>query len=381
VETERIQRRQRLFTLAENLAQLRNRPSKPPRVSEPSPAPAPPPGVLLNSALDTAWAHGAPGLSHLIHVFHQQWHGIRAAAGYSPGRKLAITVERPLSTKELRQAVECCAQASSPVILLHGFSENAHAFILAARKALKRSVRILAVWHGSTAQFHYDFEQESFASLMELCAQGIIDRVACVKPDMHLVSSHIFPKTLLNLPPRVDPGMFRPLDLRTSAALIPTPNDWRKNFHTNLYACMAASHIRQVYVTAQFEEHKGLALTKPVHRLKSLGRSALFERMRKVDVVLNASLSECQPMTALEALALRVPCITGPLGLGPLDEHPYQQLTQIARVDSVGAVRDAIERVLELQQRSPQQLREMMGSFESLLRTEALHRYEEFIHS
>jgi hypothetical protein len=100
-----------------------------------------------------------------------------------------------------------------------------------------------------------------------------------------------------------------------------------------------------------------------------------------VDVVLNASLSECQPMTALEGLALRVPCITGPLGLGPLDEHPFQQLTQIARVDSVGAVRDATERVLELQESSPQRLREMMDSYESLLCTEAIDRYEEFIHS
>lgn len=382
VETERFQRRQRLFALAEDLAALRNRTVKPSRVSEPPPARAPLPGVLINAPLDTTWAHGVPGLAGVIHVFHQQWHGIRAAAGYSPGRKLAITTERPLSSQELRQAVEFCANSSSPAVIVHSFSDNAHAFIVALRKALRRSVRILGVWHGSAAQFHYQHEYETFANFIELRSEGLINGVACVKPDMHLVSGNIFPKTLLNLPPRVEPRMIRPLGAQSNAALIPTPNDWRKNFHTNLYACMAAPHIRQVYVTAQFHPPQGLELAaKPVHRLQSLGRSELFELMRKMDVVLNASLSECQPMTALEGLALRVPCITGPLGLGRLDEHPLQQLTQIARVDSVGAVRDAIERVLELQESSPQKLREMMDSYESLLCSEAVHRYEEFIHS
>jgi len=64
-----------------------------------------------------------------------------------------------------------------------------------------------------------------------------------------------------------------------------------------------------------------------------------------------------------------------------LDEHPFQQLTQIARVDQVGAVRDAIERVLELQESSPQKLREMMDSYEARLCSEAIQRYEDFIHS
>jgi hypothetical protein len=340
------------------------------------------PGLLFDNPLDTTWAHAVPSLAGVVHVFHQQWHGIRAAAGYCPGRKLAITAERPLSTKELREAVEFCDRANSPVVILHSFSANAHAFALALRKALKSSVRILAVWHGSTAQFHYEYEYEVFANLLDLCSQGLINSVACVKPDMHLVSGHIFPKTLLNFPPRVEARMIKPQGARSHAALIPVPNDWRKNFYTNLYAGMAAPHVRELYVTTQFNQPPALALVaKPIHRLKSPARSELFEIVRKVDLVLNASLSECQPMTALEGLALRVPCLTGPLGLGSLDEHPLQKLSQIARVDSVGAVRDAIETMLELQVRSPQELREMMESYEQLLCAEAIHRYTEFIHS
>jgi hypothetical protein len=381
VETERFQRRQRLLGLAEDLAGLRNRSVRPSPSPEPTPAAARHRGVLFDDPADTTWAHVVPELSRVVHVFHQQWHGIRAAAGYSPGRKLAITAERSLSRKEMRQAVEFCASFTSPVILVHSFSAYAHELIVALRKVLGRSVRILSVWHGSTAQFHYDYECDTFANLMELRLRGLIDGVACVKPDMHLVSGRVFPKTLLNLPPRVDAARRRPVEQRSHAALIPTPNDWRKNFYTNLYACMAAPSVRQVYATARFIEPKGLSLTKPVQRLKSPGRGELFEVMRKVDVVLNASLSECQPMTALEGLALRVPCITGPLGLGSLDEHPYQRLTQLARVDMVGPLRDAIEQVMELQGRSPRELVEMMDSYESLLCSEAVRRYQEFIHS
>ena len=381
VESERFQRRQRLFSLTEDLAGLRNRKVQPTPVAEPSQAPATHPGVLFDDAADTTWAHVVPSLSRVVHVFHQQWHGIRAAAGYSPGRKLAITAERPLTQKELRQAVEFCANSISPVVIVHSFSANAHELIVALRKVLGRKVRILCVWHGSTAQFHYDYEYEMFASIMELRERGAIDGVGCVKPDMHLVSGHVFPKTLLNLPPRVEARLRKSAGSPSRAALIPTPNDWRKNFYTNLYACMTARRVREVYVTARFIKPQGLTLSKPVHHLNRPGRNELFDSMRKVDVVLNASLSECQPMTALEALALRVPCITGPLGLGSLDEHPYQRLTQIARVDVVGAVRDAIEHVLELQQGSPQELMDMMDSYESLLCSEAIRHYEEFIHS
>ncbi|MFL5357142.1 methyltransferase domain-containing protein [Archangium sp.] len=381
VESERYQRRQQLFALAEELAGLRNRPVKTAPVSEPEKAPVPHPGVLFDDALDTTWAHKVPSLSHVVHVFHQQWHGIRAAAGYSPGRKLAITAERSLTSKELRQAVEFCANSVSPVVIVHSFSAVAHEFIVALRKLLGRKVRILCVWHGSTAQFHYDYEFETFAHVMELCERGLVDSVGCVKPDMHLVSGRIYPKTLLNLPPRVEARQRRALSGPSHAALIPTPNDWRKNFYTNLYACMASQHIRQVYVTARFISPQGLQPSKPVHHLQRPGRGELFEAIRNVDVVLNASLSECQPMTALESLALRVPCITGPLGLGALDEHPYQRLTQLARVDLVGAVRDAMDGVLELRRRSPEKMMEMMDSYESALRSEAIRHYEEFIHS
>jgi SAM-dependent methyltransferase len=383
VEAERSQRRQRLMSLAEELASLRNHRTVVAQGHEVPPAPSGQrPGVLFNDAADTAWAHVHAGMSGVMHVFHQEWHGIRAAAGYSPGHKLAITAERSLTPKELRRAVELCESSGCRVVIVHSFSSYAHEFIVALRKVLGRSIRIYCVWHGSTAQFHHDYEFDVFAGVMDLSSQGLLQGVACVKPDMHLVANAIYPKTLLNLPPRVEPALQRPSGTRSGSALIPTPNDWRKNFYTNLYACMAARQLQRVYVTTRFIQPRPLPFPKPVLRLERPSRSELFELLRgKVDVVLNASLSECQPMTALEGLALRVPCVTGPLGLGELDAHPYQRLMQVERVDVVGAVRDAVEAVLDLQERSPQELRAMMDDYERLLCRESLRRYEEFIHS
>jgi glycosyltransferase involved in cell wall biosynthesis len=381
VETERFERRHRLLALADDLAALRqNRVVRAPeREQVPAPAASPRPAILFDDANDTAWAHVDSSFSRVVHVFHQEWHGIRAAAGYSPGHKLAITMERPLTLKEIRQAVTLCANAQARVILVHGFSPNAQALILAIRKAFGRSVRILCVWHGSTAQLHYEYEMDVFRRALGLREKGHVDALGCVKPDMHLVSGDIFPKTLINLPPRVAPQVRRSTGQQSRAAFIPMPNDWRKNFFTNLYACMAASPIDSVYVTTQFTEPR--PMPKPVRRLLRPGRSETFDLMRKVDVVLNASLSECQPMTALESLALRVPCITGPLSLGEFDEHPLQRLCQLARVDVVGAVRDCIERLVDLQVHSPQRLLEMMEDYENRIRAEAILRYQEFIQS
>jgi hypothetical protein len=382
-ETDRFTRRQKLFALADDLAGLRARREPGPEAPTPHPAHAPPspPAVLFDDPLDTRWAHRLPRFGRLLHVFHQEWHGIRAASGYLPGHKLAITAERPMSAGELKRAVERVAGSLCNRVIVHGYSPNAHEFLVAAHKALGKSVQLMCVWHGSTAQFHHTFEVECFTKILELRRRGVLDRVATVKPGMHLLADEVFPKTVLNLPPKVEAVEHQVNGPATRTALIPTPNDWRKNFFTNLFACEASPRLDDVYVTASFSLPPALKPSKRVHRVKRPTRLEFFDLVRHSDVVLNASLSECQPMTGLESLAVRVPCISGPLSLGALDAHPYQQLAQVVGVDSVQMVEAAIERMLALRERSPQELVQMMADYEQCLTSEALHILEDFVQS
>ncbi|WIG98109.1 hypothetical protein [Myxococcus sp. SDU36] len=59
-----------------------------------------------------------------------------------------------------------------------------------------------------------------------------------------------------------------------------------------------------------------LKSTKPIRHVLRPSRTELFDLVRDRDVVLNAPLSERQPVTGLEALSLGVPCISGPLKPG-----------------------------------------------------------------
>ncbi|QSQ14751.1 class I SAM-dependent methyltransferase [Myxococcus landrumensis] len=382
VETERFARRQRLQSLSDDLARLRSS-----RVSFPDAPvaytpPSSPPAFLHNAALDTRWAFDLPQFGRVMQVFHQEWHGIRAASGYLPGQKLAITSERPLDERELRAAIELVDRSGCRSVMVHGYSNNAHDFMVLLRRAMGSSVRILALWHGSTAQFHYTSELDCFTQLIDLKRRGVIDALATVKPGMHLLAKDIFPKTVINLPPKLSEtertSRGRAL---TRAALIPTPNDWRKNFYTNLFACQASPRIKDIYVTASYRLPESLKGTRRVHHVSRPSRTELFELIRRCDVVLNASLSECQPMTGLESLALRIPCVHGSLSLGALDSHPYQRLTQVAGVDSVEVVAAAIEQLVSLRERTPGELVKMMEDYEQALVSEAVRVLEAFIQS
>ncbi len=381
-ETERFARRQRLQALSDDLARLRaSRVAFPDAPTAYTP-PAGIPGFLHNAPLDTRWAAVMPRFGKLMHVFHQEWHGIRAAAGYMPGQKLAIACERTLDERELRAALELVQRSGCDTVIVHSYSPNARDFMVLLRRTMGSSVRILSLWHGSSAQFHYSLELDYFAQLVDLKRRGVIDEVATVKPGMHLLSSDIFPKTVINLPPRVsDAERTSPTRRMTRAALIPTPNDWRKNFFTNLFACQASTRIDDVYVTASYKLPEALKARRRIHHVARPSRTELFELVRRCDIVLNASLSECQPMTALEALSLGIPCVHGTLSMGALDAHPYQRLSQIAGVDSVEAVTAAIEQVVSLRERAPEELAGMMADYARALTAEAVDVLGEFVQS
>jgi hypothetical protein len=333
-------------------------------------------GVLIDAGLDTHWASRDARFRRVTHVFHQEWNGIRAAAGYLPGRKVAITSARPLTEDEMRQAVDACTANLSRHVVVHSTSENMTQLIWLLRKSVGDGVRIHAIWHGSTAQFHYSGELDAFAGLLRLRKNGLLDGIACVKPGMDRLSPQVHREVLLNVPPSsIEPTTSGP----TGAALIPVPNDWRKNFYTNLFAGDKVAELHELFVTITFPLPPELALRCRVVQTGSPDRWTLLRLLERMDVLLNATLSECQPMTALEALSHHVPCITGPLSLGELDRHPYQQLVQVAAVDSIEQVRARIEQVLEMRWKRRAELEAMMKDYRALLERAAHERLGEFL--
>jgi SAM-dependent methyltransferase len=381
-ERRREERRRRMSSLADDLATLRSARSPAPSRQLPALPPpeagAPAQAVLWDEPLDTHWSQVDARFARVIHVFHQEWHGIRAHAGYTPGHKLAITCRRALTVQEQRRVLEGCADRLVRVIVFHGYSAAADELARVLRKALGGGVRICFASLGNTAQLHLEFEHQMFTLALRRRQQGVLNGIACVKADMHLASDLIFPKTLISIPPRIPDGRPQVRGSLSGGALIPVPNDWRKNFYTNLFAAERVERLRRIVVTTDFRDPPGSRRGRII-RTPPPERPQMFRLMRDSDVILNASLTECQPMTALEGLALGTPCLTGPLSLGDLDLHPYQRLTQLRAVDSLREVRDGIERLLDLRERSPQELDEMMVDYSGILCAEAFRRYGEFL--
>lgn len=244
----------------------------------------------------------------------------------------------------------------------------------ALRKSFGNSLAIHAIWHGNTAQFHVDVERHSVRRLLELKRRGAVDQIGFVKPGMNELSSEFFAEAILNVPPNVE-GAERGKE-SAGKVLIPVPLDWRKNFYTNYLAACAARGVEEVHVVAQgFERQPDFEHGRRVVAHGHMDRAALFALIAEVDLALNVTLSECQPMAALECLAFGVPCLTGPLDNGALDQHPFQQLAQLRAIDALGAQRQAIERVLRFRHEQRASLAEMMADYRDLLQREAFDRY------
>jgi SAM-dependent methyltransferase len=377
VERERVARRQRLLTLAEDLQEIRAARTEDTlaRGSEDEPS-RPGPNVLVDDPFDTQWAHEDRRFHRVLHIFSQEWRGVRAAAGYLPGHKIAVTADRMLSDADHRVALDAIGSSMTGVMVVHGWSTNLEELVRLAKR-MHRGLRVALVWHGSSAQFFLDFDFKAFNQVLRLRREGLLDAFGVVKPGLEAISPRIHQKTLLNIGPRVA-GRSKPPRIR-AAALVPVANISLKNFYTNLYAAAAEPRMRTVFVTTPHRESKELRPIAKIVLVEHPMRAQLFRLTTEVDVVLNASLSECQPMTALEALAHGVPCLTGPLSLGDLDDHPYQRLVQVVQVDSVSHVRAGVVRILDEVHRDPAGVRQAMGDYQKRLMGEVLSRYLEFL--
>ena len=164
----------------------------------------------------------------------------------------------------------------------------------------------------------------------------------------------------------------------TGRVLIPVRNNFWKNFYTNVYAASAHKLVKEVLVTSHYGHQGEFSLGRNVVEVKEPERRELLVLTALCDLVLNVTLTDCQPMTAVEALAVGVPCLTGELMLPELSVHPYQQLVTVHGADLIGQVRQGIDRVLGLRHSDPAQLDGLMADYQQVVRRIGLNRLAEF---
>jgi len=279
----------------------------------------------LNNGFDLETAPKLEEFDHVMHVFHKEWLGIRAAAASLPGHKLAIAAYSRLLEPDIT-AVSCAIRnIGASKIVFHGFSPNAD-------KILERvkDLEIFVVWHGNSAQLASNNESLLFNLLYKRCQRGEVRRAHMLKANASVIFPNPYIPMLLNRVPltkmrREKPPFSNP----PYVALVPAAMDVRKNNYASMIASCMSSEIGSVfhYCALTFKHASFETKTK---KIDYRGREQHFRLLNEVDLCVNATVVDCHPMVDLEAIANQVMCISGPLNLDCLHEHPYLRAVSVS---------------------------------------------------
>ena len=304
-----------------------------------------------NALRDTRYAHVGHGLDCVLHIFQQQWVGIRAAAGSLPGHKLAVGTEESLDRVAKRELVRQIEQLAPQRVVVHGMSDALGDLVDAlARKGW--SERLFIVIHGAPAQWCSQNEARYAFRAFDLGRSRKIRRLHVMKPGFELPDVPLYKPMLLNLSPvisRENPNgeYWSASSTKTGVVLMPGWSGWRKNVHTNALAAALCDSVKYILVFDHSLVLPG-SLNKKIRKMVFEDREQTFNLIQTVDAVMNVSIVDCHPMIHIEAQQFGKVCLRGPLFLDALEDHPYVKLTQVVDVTSIIEIRSTLDRVLSI---------------------------------
>lgn len=328
-----------------------------------------------NASQDTAYAQTHEGFENVLHVFQQQWVGIRAAAGSLPGRKLAIGAERGVSLSAVREQVRNIEKLTPSRIVIHGMSDTMKT--LAEMLFVKGwRDKLFVVLHGATAQWFSEAEFNYAVQCLELARAGKIAKLHVMKPGFDFPGARLYRPMLFNLSPQLPELEALPnADIHADKVLIPGWSGWRKNIQANALAAALSEHVAQVWAFGA-----DLKLPDPAQQkiriIPFRSREQTFHLMRSAALTMNVSLVDCHPMVQVEAQTLGAMCLRGPLFLDALEEHPYVRATSVPDVNSIVDIRTAVDRALAM---SRLERAELAQDYQRASDAVAAQRYREFL--
>lgn len=320
---------------------------------------------------DRKYAVSDPRFDGVMHVFHQQWHGIRAAAGALPGRKIAVPQNFQARGRHRAAVLATAAAWAARKAVFHGYSPAVEPLLKAF---CADGIACYLVWHGNLAQLAWRPEVDFFSLAQRAAKRGLFKRSHMLKAGMRAVFPNAFEPMLVNCPPapktsRISP----PFSSWPAAALVPGFVDIRKNVHTSLIGCALSS----IELVLHYGRIRGdLPILARCKRVAYDDHDRHLALLTQVDVTVNVSVIDCHPMVEMEALAAGAMSVTGPLCLDALKGHPYTTLSVIQNpfdVDEIAARLDFIRQI------EPTELSGVIEDYRRAIRSISLERYAEFL--
>lgn len=326
-----------------------------------------------DASADVEYAHRSEPFDRVLHVFHRQWLGIRAAAGSLPGMKLAIDANQRMGWADIKTITASIISRNPSRIIIHGTSPNMVALVeMLSAVGLARSIFI--VYHGSIVQWCSEQERQFAFSAIELVRSGKASKIHFMKAGNDVFGLPSSTKLLLNMSPVV-PDTFCQATQKSDYVLVPGTPGWVKNLFCNALGGAMAPEVSRVLHFAT-----GLKLPKPLgsklERVEFVDRRTTLRLMSHCLATLYVSVVECHPMVNLESEAVGTPCLRNPLFLDTLEGHDYVRLVEVKNTASPAGVCEALRRVISVDRR---EMSDLIRDYLSQLNSTALMRYADFL--
>lgn len=334
---------------------------------------------FFDSERDTLWAHTDPALENILHVFDKDWHGVRNASGSAPGHKITISHKADLVGEELRYIFGIVHGYDIRNIIFQAYSHVAAKLAYLLRREFGKKISLYVITHVNASQFEHPFELEMLKTIRGQLNDRILKRMGSVKPDFAHTVDFCWPNVLFNYVPQLSEQVKKALPSGEGEVFIPLENTFRKNFYVNVIAAQRSDMVSRIFTVNEPSFLDKIMPLDKVVRIPYRDRHGIFELMSRVDLTMNVTFAECQPMTQLEALAVDTPCLTGPLFIEPLNEHPLSKLCTVNECDNTRKVEDTLNNVLDLTLSAPEKMQQMLSGYKKEVNTLAAKSYHNFL--
>lgn len=184
---------------------------------------------------------------------------------------------------------------------------------------LDSNITIKFLWHGSHALFVNRDEEYFLQNILDLQKRNIVKEIGFLKESMaefYKLKGYNSVFVMNNVTSiKNNENARKNKNTKLEIGVYAAGDRWEKNTYNQLSACaMIKDAIVDVVPNTSLSKSfsKLMGITLKSNELKgSISRAELFERMKKNDINLYVTFTECAPMIPLESLELGVPCLVG----------------------------------------------------------------------
>lgn len=251
----------------------------------------------------------------------------------------------------LNRMSELLAQSPAEVIIYSGGS-LIHKELARLVKILSPSKRQYFMWHGSPAQWVDSGQLRFFSMWRSEYDNNVIDGIICLKRNLEETLNQMGIRAfyLMNPVPVIDdtrlPGDLSPENI--NVGLFSSISSWAKNPFPQLLSVSGFDNILLTTNIAKNDVELAFPKLERVQYIHHMDRQDFISVLKKQDINLYVTNTECSPMIALESWACLIPCIVGPAGdvYSTVDEKLGAYLVE-KNVDNPSLIAERIKKVIE----------------------------------